>query len=216
MGHNNMAEYVRASTRIPDYLYPKKGSVTIFKNKFLETLTKTHPLTPAVIYLPIVSYLIFYSLNKLNFKSLTVAGLFASGVFSWTLAEYLLHRFVFHFEPKTPLGFKIQFMIHGVHHQYPNDPKRLVMPPAASLILALIFWYIFRFSFGIYAFSFFPGFVMGYIIYDMTHYAIHHFKPPKNKLRYLWKHHLQHHYKAPDRAFGVSSPLWDLIFGTTP
>lgn len=211
-----MVEYAGIYRKIPDYLYPRKGSAVIFKNKFLEALTKTHPLAPIVVYLPIVSYLVFFSVSELNFELTTVAGLFASGLFSWTLAEYLLHRFVFHFEPKTALGFKIQFMIHGVHHQYPKDPKRLVMPPAASLILAVVFWYVFKFAFGVYVFSFFPGFVMGYIIYDMTHYAIHRFKPPQNKLRYLWKHHLQHHYKAPDRAFGVSSPLWDFVFKTIP
>ncbi len=204
------------SGTIPDYLYPRRGSAVMFKNKFFEALTKTHPITPLVVYLPIVSYFIGISYYKLNFKTLTIAGLFIIGMFSWTLAEYLLHRFIFHFEPRTSIGFKIQFMIHGVHHQYPQDPKRLVMPPAVSLTLAVIFWYAFKFSLGIYAFAFFPGFVAGYIVYDMTHYAIHHFKPPKNKLRYLWKHHLQHHYKAPNRAFGVSSPLWDYVFGTTP
>ncbi len=209
-----MTEYLKANTRIPDYLYPRKGSAQIFKNKFLEMLTKTHPLTPLIVYLPVVSYLLFYSLNKLNFNLTTTAGFFAVGIFLWTLAEYLLHRFIFHFQPKTKLGFRIQFMIHGVHHQYPNDPKRLVMPPAVSIILAVIFWYFFKSLLGIYTFAFFPGFVMGYIIYDMTHYAIHHLKPPKNKLRYLWKHHLQHHYRAPDKLFGVSTPLWDYVFGT--
>lgn len=209
-----MAEYVKTNARIPDYLYPRKGSAQMFKNKFLEALTKTHPLTPFIVYFPVVSYLIFYSLNKLNFKFITAVGLFTSGIFSWTLAEYLLHRFLFHFQPKTEIGFRIQFIIHGVHHQYPNDPKRLVMPPVVSLILAVIFWHLFKFSIGIYTFAFFPGFVAGYIIYDMTHYAIHHFKPPKNKIRYLWKHHLQHHYKAPDKFFGVSTPIWDYVFGT--
>ncbi len=209
-----MSEYISKSQTIPDYLYPRKGSAVIFKNRFLESLTKTHPITPLVVYLPVVTYFVYRSAYKLDLKTYTIVLLFTSGAFSWTLAEYLLHRFVFHFEPQSPLGYRIQFMIHGVHHQYPQDPKRLVMPPAVSLILAVLFWYIFKFSLGIYAFAFFPGFVAGYIIYDMTHYAIHHFKPPKNKLRYLWKHHLQHHYKNPDKAFGVSSPLWDYVFGT--
>ncbi len=206
----------KTTVAIPDYLYPREGSIVMFKNKFLESLTKTHPITPLVIYLPVVFYFVLYSAHKLNFKTLTIVGLFGTGMFSWTLAEYLIHRFIFHFEPRTPAGFKIQFLIHGVHHQYPKDPKRLVMPPAISLTLAVIFWYVFKFFLGIYTFSFFPGFVAGYIAYDMTHYAIHHFKPPRNKLRHLWKHHLQHHYKAPNKAFGVSSPLWDYIFGTVP
>jgi 4-hydroxysphinganine ceramide fatty acyl 2-hydroxylase len=210
-----MVEQAIKARRIPDYLYPRRGSAVMFKNRFLESLTKTHPLTPLIVYLPIVIYFIGYSSYKLNFKTLAIVVLFFTGAFSWTLAEYLLHRFVFHFEPKTSIGFKIQFMIHGVHHQYPRDPKRLVMPPVVSLTLAVLFWYLFRCSLGIYAFAFFPGFIAGYIAYDMTHYAIHHFKPPKNKLRNLWKHHLKHHYQAPDRAFGVSTPLWDYIFGTT-
>lgn len=210
-----MREYIAKYTMIPDYLYPRKGSAVIFKNRFLESLTKTHPIAPLVVYLPIVIYFVYHSAYKLDLKTYNIALLFIAGAFSWTLAEYLLHRFVFHFEPKSSIGYKIQFMIHGVHHQYPQDPKRLVMPPAVSLIIAILFWYVFKFSLGIYAFAFFPGFVVGYIIYDMTHYAIHHFKPPKNKLRYLWRHHLQHHYKDPNKAFGVSSPLWDYVFGTT-
>jgi len=209
-----MVEQTIKARRIPDYLYPRRGSAVMFKNRFLESLTKTHPLTPLIVYLPVVIYFIAYSSYKLNFKTLAIFVLFLTGAFSWTLAEYLLHRFVFHFEPKTPTGLKIQFMIHGVHHQYPRDPKRLVMPPVVSLTLAVLFWYLFRYSLGIYAFAFFPGFVAGYIAYDMTHYAIHHFKPPKNKLRTLWKHHLKHHYQAPDRSFGVSTPLWDYIFRT--
>ncbi len=209
-----MVEQTIKTRRIPDYLYPRRGSAVMFKNRFLESLTKTHPLTPLIVYLPAVIYFIAHSFYKLNFKTLTIIVLFLTGAFSWTLVEYLLHRFVFHFEPRTPIGFKIQFMIHGVHHQYPRDPKRLVMPPVVSLTLAILFWYLFRHSLGIYAFAFFPGFVAGYIIYDMTHYAIHHFKPPKNKLRMLWKHHLKHHYQMPDKAFGVSTPLWDYIFRT--
>jgi sterol desaturase/sphingolipid hydroxylase (fatty acid hydroxylase superfamily) len=207
---------LRAGYIFPDYLKPRRGDAVIFSNPLLEKLTKTHPAVPPVIYLPIIAFFIWYSIENIKTEVDLLLILMASGFLFWTFTEYMIHRFVFHFNPGSQLSYRIQFIIHGVHHRYPRDRYRLVMPPAVSLILAGVFWMIFKIFIGIYAFAFFPGFLLGYIIYDMIHYAIHHFKIPFGFLRGIWKHHLRHHYRSPDKAFGVSVPIWDYIFKTMP
>jgi sterol desaturase/sphingolipid hydroxylase (fatty acid hydroxylase superfamily) len=141
--------------------------------------------------------------------------LFVLGLFVWTLTEYLLHRFVFHFEPTSEFGKRLHFMTHGVHHDYPSDSKRLVMVPSVSIPLAALFYGLFLLISGpFYVLPFFAGFIFGYICYDEIHYATHH-APMKGRVA-LWlkHHHVLHHYKDPNRGYGVSSPLWDYIFGT--
>jgi sterol desaturase/sphingolipid hydroxylase (fatty acid hydroxylase superfamily) len=134
----------------------------------------------------------------------------------WSLSEYLLHRFVFHYEPSSGWGQRLHFLIHGVHHDYPNDSKRLVMPPPLAVLLAIPFFVFFRVvlgSGGVF-FGAMSGFFIGYLIYDMIHYAVHHagFTHP------LWiklkQHHMLHHYQNPELGFGVSSLIWDVVFGT--
>ncbi len=58
--------------------------------------------------------------------------------------------------------------------------------------------------------------MLGYLIYDITHYATHHFTMRRGIFKFLKRYHLKHHYKTPDLRYGVSSPLWDWVFGTMP
>ena len=148
-------------------------------------------------------------------STMEVTGLGMSGFVFWTLAEYMLHRFIFHFEPNGWIQERIMFIIHGIHHEDANDPTRLVMPPFMGTVLALIFYSLFRFIFGpIYAEPFMAFFLMGYLTYDYTHFAIHHFTPRTRIGRWIKNHHMQHHYVNPHSRWGVSSPLWDYVFGT--
>lgn len=95
------------------------------------------------------------------------------------------------------------------------------MPPVPSVLMAFVVLLLFYgFSFllfgsGGYALVFFSGFIFGYLIYVSIHFAIHAFPPPKY-LKVLWRNHHLHHYKYPDKAFGVSSVFWDTVFGTLP
>lgn len=189
----------------------------LFKNDILEFFSKVSWYVPLVIYLPIVIISLYYSIFVHNQKILIVISFAILGLFSWTFVEYLLHRFVFHYNPKTKLGERIHFIFHGIHHSYPRDPKRLVMPPSVSIPLAFGFYFLFASIFPENLnLPFFAGFVIGYLIYDTTHYAIHHF-PIKNKFFLKIKtHHMKHHYSDQDSRFGVSSPLWDIVFGTIP
>lgn len=197
------------------YVSNKDESARLFKSDFLEFFTHVHWSVPIIVYLPVVSYFLWQTHEEGSVGSYTGVSLFVAGLLFWTLAEYLLHRFAFHYEAKSRWGQRLHFLTHGVHHDYPNDSKRLVMPPSVSIPLATLFYGLFYAIFGPFSMkAFFAGFLLGYIFYDEIHYATHH-APLKGKVG-LWlkHHHIRHHYKDPGRGYGVSSPLWDYVFGT--
>ncbi len=197
------------------YVSNKNESVRLFQNNVLEFFTHVHWSVPVIIYIPVVVYFISLAVRA---GELTGAAIFlnvVAGVLIWTFSEYMLHRFVFHYEPKSKIGKHLHFMMHGVHHDYPNDATRLVMPPSVSIPLAFLFYLFFTLIFpAAHVAPLFAGFLFGYVCYDEIHYATHH-APLKGKVG-LWlkHHHVRHHYLDPDRGYGVSSPLWDYVFGT--
>ncbi len=196
-----------------DKIY-NKGQAKLFKNQYLEFLTKTHPLVIWGMYLPILILLPYYSLEILNYDGLPVFLLFISGMFFWSLTEYILHRFAFHFHAESESGKKLHYILHGNHHEYPRDKERLFMPAAPSLIIASVLFLIMYVVLGKNVFPFFPGFMFGYLIYGSMHYAIHAWNPPFKWMKPLWRNHHLHHYKNDNMGFGVSSTLWDHVFGT--
>ena len=193
-----------------------KGSATLMKNPHLEKLTRTHIAFPLILFSGISVILIYYGIIEKGIQFPNIILLFSIGFFFFTLVEYLMHRFLFHLPVTSQKREKFVYTIHGVHHDYPKDKSRLAMPPLLSIILATIFFIIFRSLMGNYSFGFLAGFLMGYNVYLSIHYSIHAFQVPGNFLKILWHHHSIHHYREPDRAFGVSSPFWDLVFGTMP
>jgi sterol desaturase/sphingolipid hydroxylase (fatty acid hydroxylase superfamily) len=146
---------------------------------------------------------------------IAVIGFFVVGILMWTLLEYVIHRYVFHYEPKTRLGKLLHFIMHGVHHDYPNDATRLVMPPIISVPLAIVFYTLFMLTLGRFAPAALAGFGFGYVCYDTIHYATHHFSMKRGAWRWLKQYHLRHHYQDDHAGYGVSSPLWDYVFKTT-
>jgi sterol desaturase/sphingolipid hydroxylase (fatty acid hydroxylase superfamily) len=198
-----------------NFISNKKETVRMFNNDLLEKLSRVHPSIPVIIYLPLILFFLYNSfiVYKISFSKIFV--LFIFGFFIWTVTEYLLHRFIFHFEAKSEIGKKLHFIIHGVHHDYPNDPKRLVMPPSVSIPLAIIFILLFKSIIGkISVYPFYAGFVSGYLFYDMTHYAVHHFNMHSKFWLAIKNHHMRHHYLDSTKGFGVSTPLWDILIGT--
>lgn len=191
-----------------------KGQAQIFRSQYLEYLTKTHPLVIWGMYLPVLILFPYYSVNYLDFSGLNTALIFLGGTFFWTLTEYILHRFAFHHHPTTERGRRINYILHGNHHEYPRDKERLFMPAVPSLIIASGFFFLFYLILHKSAFAFFPGFMLGYLIYGSMHYAIHAWNPPFKWMKGLWRNHHLHHYKHNDMGFGVSSTLWDHVFGT--
>jgi sterol desaturase/sphingolipid hydroxylase (fatty acid hydroxylase superfamily) len=191
-----------------------KGQAQLFENKYLEMLTKAHPLLIWGMYIPIISYLLYYSYTSLNYTVTRIVLTFFIGMFFWSFFEYLAHRFIFHLIPETDRTRKLIYIMHGNHHEYPRDKERLFMPPVPSLIIASSIFGLSYLIIGQHAFMFFPGFMLGYLIYGSMHYAIHAWNPPFKWMKGLWRNHHLHHYKNEHQGFGVSSTLWDHIFGT--
>jgi 4-hydroxysphinganine ceramide fatty acyl 2-hydroxylase len=192
----------------------RNETVRMFKSDFVEFFSRVHPATPLLLYLPVIAYMLYLAFDREQLSILSIVELFLLGILIWTLLEYIIHRYAFHYEPKTVLGKQLHFIVHGVHHDYPNDAKRLVMPPAVSVPLAILFYALFYFAFGRSAAAIWAGFAAGYVCYDSIHYAIHHF-PMKGALgQWLKQHHLKHHYQDDQAGYGVSNPFWDYVFGT--
>lgn len=193
----------------------KDETVRMFENGLLEKLTRVHFTVPLFIFLPVVFYFLYKSIFVFGLPFLNISGMIVFGLAVWTVTEYMLHRFVFHWELPGKWGQKIHFIFHGVHHDYPSDSKRLVMVPTVSIPLAALFYFLFKWILGVdLAAPFFSGFITGYLFYDMTHYAVHHFNLKSKFWLDLKHHHMLHHYSESDRGFGVSSKFWDLVFRT--
>jgi sterol desaturase/sphingolipid hydroxylase (fatty acid hydroxylase superfamily) len=192
-----------------------RASPRMFESDLLDRLSRVHPAVPPAIFGPFI--LGFCALAVGRRGPAQALGLILAGYFLWTLTEYWMHRLVFHFEPEDGIGARLHWIIHGVHHEHPNDPKRLVMPPSVSVPLAVLFYLAFL---GVFGPRLAPGieggFIGGYLIYDMTHYYVHHRRPTNRIGRLLRESHMRHHFQDDTAGFGVSAPYWDRVFGTAP
>ncbi len=196
-----------------NFISNKDETVRMFKNDFLEKLSHIHYSVPLFIFLPVIGYFGYKSVFVYHLPILSLIGYFLLGLFIWTLTEYVLHRFVFHWLPPGKIGARMHFIFHGVHHDYPSDSKRLVMVPTISIPLSALFFFLFKLAIGpVLVAPFFMGFLAGYLFYDMLHYAIHHYNFKSKFWLNLKHHHMLHHYKDMDHGYGVSSKIWDYIF----
>jgi len=206
--------------RTPGPHAPQNGSPRMFRVDWIEkNLSRVKPWHVLVVWVPASLYWMGRGLLDPGLSTGAFAAALALGLASWTLLEYVLHRWVFHFTPseKSELARDVHFLIHGVHHDWPHDPDRLVMPPVLSIVLAVVLGVPLHLALGPHLFRpFFAGLVVGYLWYDMTHYVVHHVKPRTELGARLRRHHYLHHFKSPEARFGVSTPLWDYVFGTMP
>src|SRR5882757_4195843 len=191
-----------------------KGRAQLFRNQYLEMLTKTHPLIIWGMYLPVFAGLPYYAIVKWGFAGWTVTLIFLAGMLFWTFFEYIMHRYIFHMIAESPRAQKIIYILHGNHHHFPRDRERLFMPPVPSLIISSTIFLLMWLAMGTNVFMFFPGFILGYLLYGSMHYAIHAWNPPFKWMKPLWRNHHLHHYKDEHKGFGVSSTIWDRVFGT--
>jgi dihydroceramide fatty acyl 2-hydroxylase len=192
-----------------------RASPPMFESRVLDALSRVHPAVPVIIFLPAIVAMAAWSLANASVP--VTAGVLVGGYALWTLFEYWLHRLVFHFEPKEGLGARMHWIIHGVHHDHPNDPMRLVMPPAVSIPLGAAVFGLLYLIFGThYAPGLGAGFFAGYLVYDMMHYYLHHFRPRGPLGRMLRERHMRHHFQDDTSGFGISAPYWDEVFRTSP
>jgi sterol desaturase/sphingolipid hydroxylase (fatty acid hydroxylase superfamily) len=199
--------------------------IRLFKSDFLEFFTHITPVVVVILWVPVM--VLAMALEVVHGRGLYAsywylpAG-FGVGVFLWSLAEYTLHRFLFHYQPKSPQAERIFFLFHGVHHAQPQCKTRLVMPPVVSIPMAAVMYGLIYLLFAVilgapdWVGPVLSGFIAGYLFYDLTHYATHHFPMRSGIWKYLKRYHMQHHYKTPNARYGVSSPVWDVVFGTKP
>jgi len=198
--------------------------IRLFKSDFLEFFTHIHPAVVLMIWTPVAGYFLVSAIagRPSSVSPIYIPVAFLVGLFTWTLAEYVVHRFVFHFPPRTPWQERVSFLFHGVHHAQPQCKTRLVMPPVVSIPMAVLFYGVCYLILSVvlgaphWVAPVFSGLIAGYLTYDMLHYATHHIPMHGRYGKFLRKYHMLHHYKTPDQRFGVSSPLWDMVFGTLP
>lgn len=193
-----------------------KGTKTLSRYPFIERLLRTNSFVPITIFLVLAAFLMVWGFMYTQVTWWVQSALFLFGLLLFSLAEYLLHRYLFHMITNTKLKEKIQYAVHGVHHEYPKDIGRLAMPPIVSVLIVSLLFLLFKNTIGEYTFGFLPGFITGYSLYLTVHHIVHAYQPSKNIFKALWINHGIHHYKDHERAFGVSSPLWDYVFNTIP
>jgi dihydroceramide fatty acyl 2-hydroxylase len=189
----------------------------MFESDFFERFSRVHPLVPAAIYLPIVGVSVYIGAQVYGVSLARLGLQLVYGYLLWTLVEYWLHRLVFHLPVVGPKTARVNFLIHGVHHDYPWDETRLVFPLGASSILCVLTYMGFRAALGVEGmYGPFAGFVLGYVIYDELHWYVHAFRPKTQIGRWLRREHFLHHFKDSTTRFGVSCPWLDYVFGTRP
>jgi sterol desaturase/sphingolipid hydroxylase (fatty acid hydroxylase superfamily) len=189
----------------------------MFKNKLLNRLSQTHIATPIIIFFVYATGLLWYTAAKTDIGFLTVVGLFFAGALAFTFMEYAVHRWVYHPPHGASDKYKeVTYNMHGFHHDYPKDKRRLAMPPVLAVVISTTLLFLFKLIIQEYAFAYLAGFVVGYAMYLVVHYTVHMYAPPKNFLKALWVNHALHHYSEDEVLYGVSQPLWDYVFRTMP
>jgi sterol desaturase/sphingolipid hydroxylase (fatty acid hydroxylase superfamily) len=196
-------------------VYPDEKSPKLFKSPLLEVLTKTKLWIIIVLYSVVAAVWLWVYMYYFQGTIIKLISLFFLGFFTWTFGEYVLHRFVYHKLKDASYDTGIQYMFHGIHHQYPSDDDRIILPPVPGLIIACALLGVFYLLMGAEAFTFGPGFLIGYMVYISIHWMVHS-KPAPARFNFWWRHHNIHHYQQHDKAFGVSTPIWDIVFRTMP
>ena len=189
----------------------------MFETPVIERFSRVHPLAPFVFWVPVLGYFLVRAVLG-GVSPFAIVGLFVAGALIWSLTEYLLHRYVFHRIGPKFAERRMFFILHGVHHDYPQDTTRLVMPLGVSIPIGVITYLALKYTVGMASPALvdpmFVGFGCGYLAYDGIHYATHHFRMTSRIGKWLKRHHMVHHHTGENARWGVSSPLWDIVFGT--
>jgi dihydroceramide fatty acyl 2-hydroxylase len=190
-------------------------SPRLFKNPVLERFSHVHPAVPALFWIPVIAGLLYRSVMVHGLPAWSYVALGLGGLLAWTFFEYVLHRFVFHARPRSPSLKRMVYVFHGIHHDHPNDWTRLVMPPVPGVAICLVAYLPMVAVLGIYSEAFLAFFLIGYLVYDYTHLYVHFAQPKRGWGKFIKQYHMVHHYAEHDAKWGVSTPIWDFVFGTS-
>ncbi|MGW6454915.1 sterol desaturase family protein [Streptomyces sp. NPDC055078] len=183
-----------------------------FSNPVLDHLVHVHPVTSAVIFTPVVAVCVHLAVSRADGWHLW--GWAAAGYLAWTMSEYWGHRTVLHYEPERGFGARLHWLLHGVHHEYPQDVRRSILSPLLSVPMVGGTIYLAS-GLGSLPLTFGAGYTLGYLTYDLLHLYLHQAKPRNRLLRQLRRLHMRHHFRDDTRGFGISAPYWDEVFGTS-
>ncbi|MEX0811025.1 MAG: sterol desaturase family protein [Chitinophagales bacterium] len=193
----------------------QKQAPPAFDNAFMESMTRTPPYLPFVIFIPVILFFLYRAIFITATPLWQIALLWFSAMVFWTALEYFIHRYLLHFKTDSEFGKKMMYSLHGIHHDYPNDTSKLFLPLWVTIPGGFGFYFLFLWLIGPELIdAFFSGLVASYLFYDFNHYAVHHLNLKNPVFQFLKKHHLSHHFKDPSRAFGFTTSVWDNVFGT--
>ena len=198
-------------------------SPRMFESDLVDFFSRVPWFAVPAIYVPAIALWAWMGASA-GVSAAMIAGQMLFGWFVWTLLEYWLHRTLFHWTPPTSWGPRFHFILHGVHHDWYKDRFRLVMPPPASIAIGVVVWAA-VFALGqllspvlapSWTWATFAGIMLGYLVYDMVHYYVHHGRPRTAMMKALRSHHAKHHHNPAyaEKKFGVSTTVWDHVFGT--
>jgi sterol desaturase/sphingolipid hydroxylase (fatty acid hydroxylase superfamily) len=136
---------------------------------------------------------------------------FLLGAIGWTLMEYVLHRFVFHGASPKRLGAKE----HRRHHAQVDYFAPWWQKAIAALVTTAILLPLLSLVAGVRnGGAATVGFIAMYLLYEVLHRRAHTHAPGGRYGRWLRKNHFAHHFADPRLAQGVTTPFWDMVFGT--
>ncbi|NQZ74997.1 MAG: sterol desaturase family protein [Ekhidna sp.] len=194
----------------------KNSTSRLYQNDLMETLSRSPFWLPLVVFVPVICFLTYNGFSSLGSGNILKGILLAIvGFFFWTLIEYVIHRFLFHYEAKSKFWKRFIYVVHGIHHDHPDDLTRLVFPVSVSIPMFVIIYFLtdlIPWSQNAYHAIFFAFFMLSYLCYDMIHYATHATSFENKLFMTIKKHHMSHHFQKSDSKYGVSSSLWDFIF----
>ncbi|XP_015120174.1 fatty acid 2-hydroxylase [Diachasma alloeum] len=202
---------------------PVNRPIRLFKSDTMEILTVTPWYLVPLVWIPICTYFLYLGVSTdvsgpIAHSLAKIVLAFSWGFLLWTFLEYTLHRKLFHMKPPadSKILISLHFLLHGLHHKAPFDNRRLVFPPLPAIFLACVLYNLYQLMFPVFMLNTVAsGTMTGYLCYDLMHYYLHHGAPNAETYLYTMKrYHNYHHFSHHDEGFGISSKLWDYIFGS--
>ncbi|MEU0108421.1 sterol desaturase family protein [Streptomyces sp. NPDC006251] len=181
---------------------------------WLDNLIHVHPITTVAMFTPVIAACVWFAVAREQAGNWALLGWVAAGYVAWTLSEYWGHRIVLHYEPEKGFGARLHYILHGIHHDYPQDARRSILSPLLSIPMVAGTIYLAS-GLGSLPLTFGAGYTFGYLTYDLFHLYLHHATPKNRLMRHLRQLHMRHHFRDDTRGFGISAPYWDELFGTS-